>query len=81
MAGQPPPGAEDDFLEHFFSMPSSFPAGQGAAAAPGDHHPFPLALSLDAAAEASGGARAVSSLTLSLESAGRGCKWRDLEGD
>ncbi|CAM0905531.1 unnamed protein product [Alopecurus aequalis] len=57
MAGQPPPGAEDDFLDHFFSIPSSFPAGQGAAAAPGDHHPFPLALSLDAAAEASGGSR------------------------
>ena len=79
MAGQPPPGAEDDFLDHFFSIPSSFPAGQSAAAAPGDHHPFPLALSLDAAAEASGGsrrlhdgpdgARTVRSLTLPLESA------------
>ncbi|KQK20575.1 transcription factor UNE12 isoform X1 [Brachypodium distachyon] len=59
MAGQPPPGAEDDFLDHFFSIPSSFPAaGQGGApAADGDHHPFPLALSLEAAAEASGGAR------------------------
>ncbi|CAN6165347.1 unnamed protein product [Urochloa humidicola] len=67
MAGQPPPppphgGAEDDFLEHFFAFPSAASAGAGGghpgagAAAAGLHggdHPFPLALSLDAAAEAS----------------------------
>ncbi|TVU41896.1 hypothetical protein EJB05_15454 [Eragrostis curvula] len=57
MAGQQPPGgAEDDFLDHFFAFPSSGAGGHAGAGAggPGDH-PFPLALSLDAAAEASGG--------------------------
>jgi hypothetical protein len=61
MAGQPPPpgGSEDDFLEHFFAFPSAASAaaagGHGGAGAGGVHggdHPFPLALSLDAAAEA-----------------------------
>ncbi|GJM96921.1 hypothetical protein PR202_ga13796 [Eleusine coracana subsp. coracana] len=58
MAGQPPPpqGTEDDFLDQFFSMAaggsySAAAAGGGRAA--GDQ-PFSLALSLDAAAEASG---------------------------
>jgi hypothetical protein len=56
MAGQPPQGAEDDFLDQFFSMAggsySAAAAGGGRAA--GDQ-PFSLALSLDAAAaEASG---------------------------
>lgn len=78
MAGQQPPppppgGAEDDFLEHFFAFPSAAPTGaggghghgHGGAAAGlhgGDNHPFPLALSLDAAAEAS--AKQVSSSSL-----------------
>ncbi|PAN09825.1 hypothetical protein PAHAL_2G052400 [Panicum hallii] len=59
MAGQPPPpgGAEDDFLEHFFAFPSAASAGAGGghagAGLHGGDHPFPLALSLDAAAEAS----------------------------
>ncbi|CAL4919580.1 unnamed protein product [Urochloa decumbens] len=56
MAGQPPQGPEDDFLDQFFSMAggsySAAAAGGGRAA--GDQ-PFSLALSLDAAAaEASG---------------------------
>jgi hypothetical protein len=58
MAGQPPPlqGSEDDFLDQFFSMAaggsySAAAAGGGRVA--GDQ-PFSLALSLDAAAEASG---------------------------
>jgi len=56
MAGQPPPGgSEDDFLEHFFAFPSAASAGaaggHAGAGAVGDH-PFPLALSLDAAGEA-----------------------------
>ncbi|XP_062214325.1 transcription factor UNE12-like isoform X2 [Phragmites australis] len=56
MAGQPPPqGPEDDFLDQFFSMAggsySAAAAGGGRTA--GDQ-PFSLALSLDAAAEASG---------------------------
>ncbi|TVU44576.1 hypothetical protein EJB05_04021 [Eragrostis curvula] len=57
MAGQPPPpqGSEDDFLDQFFSMAggsySAAAAGGGRTA--GDQ-PFSLALSLDAAAEASG---------------------------
>lgn len=64
MAGQQPPGgSEDDFLEHFFAFPSAGAGGHASAGggAPGDH-PFPLALSLDAAAEASGGAKPVSFL-------------------
>ncbi|XP_062187979.1 transcription factor UNE12-like isoform X2 [Phragmites australis] len=61
MAGQPAPGgAEDDFLEHFFAFPTAASGAGGhagaGAAVPGDN-PFPLALSLDAAAEASGGAK------------------------
>ncbi|KAG8100481.1 hypothetical protein GUJ93_ZPchr0013g36485 [Zizania palustris] len=53
MAGQQQStGAEDDFFDHFFSIPSAAGGGGGS----GDH-PFPLALSLDAAAEASAGAR------------------------
>lgn len=57
MAGQPPPsgGSEDDFLEHFFAFPSAASAGAAgghAGAGVGGDHPFPLALSLDAAAEA-----------------------------
>ncbi|KAG2534579.1 hypothetical protein PVAP13_9NG070591 [Panicum virgatum] len=56
MAGQPPQGPEDDFLDQFFSMAggsySAAAAGGGRVA--GDQ-PFSLALSLDAAAaEASG---------------------------
>ncbi|XP_062189692.1 transcription factor UNE12-like isoform X2 [Phragmites australis] len=54
MAGQQPPpgGAEDDFLEHFFAFPA---AASGAGAGVHGDQPFPLALSLDAAAEASAG--------------------------
>jgi hypothetical protein len=58
MAGQPPPlqGSEDDFLDQFFSMAAG--GSYSAAAAGGDRvagdQPFSLALSLDAAAEASG---------------------------
>ncbi|XP_052163822.1 transcription factor UNE12-like [Oryza glaberrima] len=59
MAGQQPPtgGAEDDFFDHFFSIPSAAAAGAGGVGglASGDHHPFPLALSLDA--EGAGAAR------------------------
>lgn len=56
MAGQPPQGPEDDFLDQFFSMAggSYSAAAAGAGRAAGDQ-PFSLALSLDAAAaEASG---------------------------
>jgi hypothetical protein len=61
MAGQQPPGSsEDEFLEHFFAFPSARAGGHAGAS--GDH-PFPLALSLDAAAEASGGAELVSFLS------------------
>uniref|UniRef100_A0A0D9WW84 BHLH domain-containing protein n=1 Tax=Leersia perrieri TaxID=77586 RepID=A0A0D9WW84_9ORYZ len=63
MAGQHPPtggGAEDDFFDHFFSIPSAAAAGGGGSGGlglgSGDHHPFPLALSLDAAAAAEGAA-------------------------
>ncbi|XP_066392892.1 transcription factor UNE12-like [Miscanthus floridulus] len=56
MAGQPPPGgSEDDFLEHFFAFPSAASAGAAgghAGAGAGGDHPFPLALSLDAAGKA-----------------------------
>jgi hypothetical protein len=56
MAGQPPQGSEDDFLDQFFSMAaggSYSAAAVGGGRAAGDQ-PFSLALSLDAAAEASG---------------------------
>ncbi|KAF0909087.1 hypothetical protein E2562_031344 [Oryza meyeriana var. granulata] len=51
MAGQQPPpgGAEDDFFDHFFSIPSAASGGGGGGIGSADH-PFPLALSLDAAA-------------------------------
>ncbi|KAL6894254.1 hypothetical protein ACP4OV_008352 [Aristida adscensionis] len=54
MAGQPPQGSEDDFLDQFFSMAGggSYAAAAGGGRAAGDQ-PFSLALSLDAA-EASG---------------------------
>jgi hypothetical protein len=56
MAGQPPlQGPEDDFLDQLFSMAaggSYSAAAAGAGRAAGDQ-PFSLALSLDAAAEAS----------------------------
>ena len=50
MAGQPPQGPEDDFLDQFFSLTSSLSAGGRSS---GDQ-PFSLDLSLDAAADASG---------------------------
>jgi hypothetical protein len=56
MAGQPPQGSEDDFLDQFLSMAaggSYSAAAVGGGRAAGDQ-PFSLALSLDAAAEASG---------------------------
>ncbi|XBH95494.1 hypothetical protein VPH35_086046 [Triticum aestivum] len=50
MAGQPPQGAEDDFLDQFFSLTNSL----SAAGRPSGDQPFSLALSLDAASDACG---------------------------
>ncbi|KQK12698.1 transcription factor UNE12 [Brachypodium distachyon] len=50
MAGQPPQASEDDFLDQFFSLTNSLSAG----GRPSGDQPFSLALSLDAAADASG---------------------------
>ncbi|RLN38879.1 uncharacterized protein C2845_PM01G23560 [Panicum miliaceum] len=56
MAGQPPQGPEDDFLDQFFSMAGgSYSAAAGGGGRASGDQPFSLALSLDAAAaEASG---------------------------
>ncbi|XP_051177722.1 transcription factor UNE12 isoform X1 [Lolium perenne] len=51
MAGQPPQNPEDDFLDQFFSLTNSLSAG----GRPSGDQPFSLDLSLDAAADASGG--------------------------
>jgi hypothetical protein len=51
MAGQPPQNPEDDFLDQFFSLTNSL----SAAGRPSGDQPFSLDLSLDAAADASGG--------------------------
>jgi hypothetical protein len=50
MAGQPSQNPDDDFLDQFFSLTNSLSAG----GRPSGDQPFSLALSLDAAADASG---------------------------